>query len=402
MNSRHSTKSSWLLGAVALVLAFGAGRAPAEGEFARCVAQLGATARARGVSKGVAERVLASVRERPEVVARDDHQPEFVETFAAYLRSHVTAARVARGRELLERHRKVLARLEAQYGVPPQYLVAFWGLETDYGRVLGEMPVFDSLATLACDTRRAEYFAGEFVKALEIVDRGDVAPATMTGSWAGAMGNTQFMPSVYLKEAVDGDGDGRVDIWGSVPDALASAANFLRSLGWTPGWRWGREVLLPKSFDYFRAGLDRSETLASWRKADVRSVDGRLVPAVDATASLLLPAGRRGPAFLVYPNFRTIMRWNRSELFALAVGRLADRIAGAGALHSPPPDDPRVPRADIEKLQRKLDALGLDSGEPDGIAGAATRRAVRKWQHAHGLAADGYVDPELLQSLGIE
>ncbi len=399
--TRHSTTTASLLVA-ALVLALGAGRAFAEDEFGRCVAQLGATARAHGVSEATAARVLAKVRERPEVVARDDHQPEFVETFAAYLRSHVTEARVARGRELLAQYRAVMGRLEAQYGVPPQYLVAFWGLETDYGRVLGDMPVFDSLATLACDTHRADYFAGEFVKALEIVDRGNVAPATMTGSWAGAMGNTQFMPSVYLQEAVDGDGDGRADIWGSVPDALASAANFLRSLNWTPGWRWGREVLLPEKFDYFRAGLDRSEPVSSWRMAGVRSVDGRLVPDLDAPAALLLPAGRRGPAFLVYPNFKTIMRWNRSELFALAVGRLADRIAGAGPLHSAPPDEPGVARADIEKLQRKLNALGLESGEPDGIAGAATRRAVREWQHAHGLAADGYVDPELLHSLGIE
>ncbi|HEX5418860.1 MAG TPA: lytic murein transglycosylase [Gammaproteobacteria bacterium] len=369
--------------------------------FAQCLARLKAEAVHGGISPATADAVLATVHERPRVISADRNQPEFVETLADYLQSHVSSGRVERGRDLLHRYAPLLARLEAQYGVPPQYLVAFWGLETDYGRVLGDVPVFDSLATLACDTRRGDYFAGEFVNALEIADRG-IPSETMTGSWAGAMGHTQFMPSVYLADAVDGDGDGVVDLWRSVPDAFASAANFLRSLGWKRGWRWGREVQLPAAFDYYQAGLDHSKSLADWRRAGVRAADGRLIEAYDEPASLLLPAGQKGPAFLVYANFRTIMRWNHSELFALAAARLADRIAGSGPLHRPPPDQPKLSRVDVEAVQRALAARGFPSGEPDGIAGPATRRAVRDWQRTHRKVADGYIGVELLDSLGIK
>jgi membrane-bound lytic murein transglycosylase B len=373
-----------------------------QSDFDACVQQLHARAEQAGISAGTASSVLGSVRERPEIIEADRRQPEFVEPFSTYLQRRVTDERVARGRELMRQYGSLLARLEGRYGVPGQYLVAFWGLETAFGRVLGDFSVFDSLTTLACDTRRADYFAAELVHALEIVDRGDVPASVMTGSWAGAMGQTQFMPSVYLENAVDGDGDGAVDLWRSVPDAFASAANFLRRLGWTPGWRWGREVLLPESFDYYAAGLDRSKTLAEWRAAGLRTAEGRPIDALDTPASLLLPAGHRGPAFLVYANFETILRWNRSQQFALAVGILADRIAGSGALRTPLPEQPRLARDAIAALQRELNLRGFDSGEPDGVAGTATRRAVREWQRAHDLVADGHIDRELLRSLGIE
>jgi membrane-bound lytic murein transglycosylase B len=382
--------------AVIPVLAFG------QSDFEACVLRLRAQAEHAGISADTASSVLASVRERPEIIEADRRQPEFVEPFSTYLRRRVTDERVARGRELMREHSDLLERLERRYGVPGQYLVAFWGLETAFGRVLGDFSVFDSLTTLACDTRRADYFAGELVHALEIVDRGRVPASVMTGSWAGAMGQTQFMPSVYLENAVDGDGDGVVDLWRSVPDAFASAANFLRRLGWTPGWRWGREVVLPANFDYYSAGIDRSKTLAEWRAAGVRTTSGRPLEALDATASLLLPAGHRGPAFLVYANFETILRWNRSQQFALAVGLLADRIDGAAPLYAPLPEQPRLARDAIAALQRELNLRGFDSGEPDGVAGTATRRAVREWQRAHDLVADGHIDGELLRSLGIE
>lgn len=388
------------LAVIALTLA--PALAPAQSDFADCLLRLRTRAEQGGVSPQTVATVLSSVQERPQVLRADRSQPEFVEPFSSYLGRRVTAERVRKGRELLHEYGELLDRQRVRYGVPSQYLVAFWGLETDYGRVLGDLPVFDSLATLACDTRRGDYFASEFVNALEIVERGDVAAATMTGSWAGAMGHTQFMPSVYLEDAVDGDGDGDVDLWSSVPDAFASAANFLRGLGWTPGWRWGREVLLPEGFDYYSAGLDRSKTLAEWRRTGVRTTEGRPIGGGNEEASLLLPAGHRGPAFLVYANFRTIMRWNRSEQFALAIGVLADRIAGAGPLHASPPEQPRLETAKIESLQRELNARGFDSGAPDGVAGSATRRAVREWQKAHDLAADGHIDTELLQSLGIQ
>src|SRR5690606_14412021 len=217
---------------------------------------------------------------------------------------------------LLERHRALLDRKAAEYGVPPQIIVALWGLETDYGRVIGECPVFASLATHACDGRRGEYFTTEFVYALRIVERG-IDARTMIGSWAGAMGQTQFMPSNYLSYAVDGDGDGVVDLWGSVDDAFASAANFLRSLGWQPGWRWGREVSLPDDFDYALAGRDRARPLTEWRELGLRTTSGGTLPALEDSAAVIVPAGHRGPAFLVYENFDVIMRWNRSEHFAL-------------------------------------------------------------------------------------
>lgn len=223
----------------------------------------------------------------------------------------------------------------------------------------------------------------------------------MIGSWAGAMGQTQFMPSVYLAHAVDGDGDGVADLWGSVADAFASAASFLSSLGWKSGWRWGREVLLPEGFDYALAGRDRRRPLEEWHRLGVTTTDGRPIAALPEKAALLVPAGRRGPAFLVYENFDVLMRWNRSEHFALAVGILSDRIAGGDGLRVPPPNDPPLTREQVAALQKKLNELGFDSGEPDGVLGSATRRAVREWQIRNGLVADGYVDVELLRSLDI-
>jgi len=372
----------------------------AQAEFDECLGRLREVAVEQGVSAATADRVLPTVRQLRRVVEADRSQPEFVETFATYLSRRVTPQRVATGRDRLDRHRSLLARVSAEHGVPSQVLVALWGLETNFGTVLGNVPVFDSLATLACDGRRGEYFTTEFVNALHIVESG-IDERRMIGSWAGAMGQTQFMPSVYLEHAVDGDGDGVADLWGSVADAFASAASFLRSLGWDRGWRWGREVLLPEGFDYALAGRDRPRSLEEWHRLGVTTTDGRPIPALPNKGAVLVPQGRRGPAFLVYENFDALMRWNRSEHFALAVGILSDRIAGGGDLHVPPPDDPPLTREQIASVQRRLNELGFDSGEPDGVVGSATRRAVREWQSRNGLVADGYIDAELLRSLDI-
>jgi membrane-bound lytic murein transglycosylase B len=385
---------------IALVLSALPLLAAAQPPFEECLDGLREVAVERGISERTADRVLPTVRELPRVVQADRDQPEFVETFATYLGRRVTADRITRGRELLGRHRALLERVAAEYGVPPQVLLAFWGLETNYGSVLGNVPVFDSLATLACEGRRGAYFTTEFVNALHIVESG-IDARSMIGSWAGAMGQTQFMPSVYLEHAVDGDGDGVVDLWGSVEDAFASAGNFLRSLGWRPAWRWGREVRLPEGFDYARAGRDRPRPLEEWHALGVMTAEGRSIPSLGDSAALLVPAGHRGPAFLVYDNFDVIMRWNRSEFFALSVGHLADRIAGGGPLRVSPPDDTRLTREQIASLQRKLNELGFDSGEPDGIIGSATRGAVRDWQRQNGVIADGYVHPDLLRALDI-
>lgn len=372
----------------------------AQPAFDACLDRLRSAAVAGGISPATADKVLPTVRQLPRVVAADRDQPEFVETFAQYLGRRVTANRVSTGRAMLERHRALLERTAAKYGVPPQIILALWGLETDYGRVIGDVPVFDSLATLACDGRRGDYFTTEFVNALRIVERG-IDAGTMIGSWAGAMGHTQFMPSNYLAYAVDGDGDGVVDLWRSVEDAFSSAANLLRAFGWQPGWRWGREVRLPPDFDYALAGRDRARPLAEWRALGVTTTSGEPVPALDAEAAVLVPAGHRGPAFLVYGNFTTLMRWNPSEFFALTVGHLSDRIAGGGGLAVSPPNDERLTRDQIAAVQRRLNELGFDSGAPDGIVGAATRRAVRDWQQRNGLIADGHVDAELIRLMGI-
>lgn len=385
---------------LALVVAVVPAVGVAQAEFDECLGRLREAAVAQGVSAATADRVLPTVRQLPRVVEADRSQPEFVETFATYLARRVTPQRVAAGRARLEQHRALLSRVSTEHGVPPQVLVALWGLETNFGTVLGNVPVFDSLATLACDGRRGAYFTTEFVNALHIVERG-IDERRMIGSWAGAMGQTQFMPSVYLEHAVDADGDGVADLWGSVADAIASAASFLRSLGWERGWRWGREVLLPEGFDYALAGRDRARPLEEWHRLGVTTTDGRPIAALPEKAALLVPAGRRGPAFLVYENFEVLMRWNRSEHFALAIGILSDQIAGGNGLRVPPPNDPPLTREQIAALQRKLNELGFDSGEPDGVLGSATRRAVREWQIRNGLVADGYVDAELLRALDI-
>lgn len=369
-------------------------------EFAQCLKRLERDAVERGIQPATAERVLAHVEPLERVVAADRGQPEFVDTFARYLGRRVTPERVATGRALYAEHRELLARLTREHGVPGHYLVAFWALETNYGRVLGNVPVFDALATLACDQRRSAYFTAELVDALRIADRGDVDERAMMGSWAGAMGHTQFMPSAYLAHARDGDGDGKVDLWSSVADALSSAAGYLRALGWQRGIRWGREVLLPEGFDYYLAGTGE-RSLSAWRELGVTNVEGELVPALDIEAALLLPAGQRGPAFLVYQNFDTIMRWNRSQFFALTVGHLADRITGAEALTRPPPEDTALTREQLEGVQRALKERGYDSGAIDGRLGPATRGAIRELQRELGRPADGFPDAALLEALGV-
>lgn len=371
--------------------------------FAECIAGLQQRAQAQGRSPQVVDEVLASLEFQPRVIELDQRQPEFTETFANYLKARVTAARVSIGRSLLAKHEQLLGQLQERYGVPPQYLVAFWGLETNYGGYMGKMPVLDSLATLACNPRRSTYFSAELLTALELLEREELAAAEMQGSWAGAMGHTQFMPSAYHRYAIDGDGDGRIDLWNSIPDALASAANFLHELGWQPDQRWGREVRLPPDFDYSSVDLNERRPLQEWRRMGLTTADGAPLPATSMPALLLIPAGHAGPAFLAYDNFDVIMRWNRSQFYALAVGHLADRINGAGRLRQPPPaDTPRLTRPEVEALQLQLNRLGFAAGEPDGILGPATRQAVQAYQKSRGLIADGYPGTELFSALAHE
>jgi membrane-bound lytic murein transglycosylase B len=367
-------------------------------DFQGCLDGLETRAREAGVDRELLASVLPGLKPQERVISLDREQPEFVQTFPEYLSKRVTPQRVQRGRELLAEHSGYLEGLAQRYGVPAQYLVAFWGLETNYGGYLGRMPTLDSLATLACDERRSDFFAAEFVAAMQLLEREDLQPEAMQGSWAGAVGHTQFMPSSYLRYAVDGDGDGKVDLWRSERDALASGANFLRSLGWQPGLRWGREVRVTDQAAYELAlGRSDSRPLADWARVGVRRADGSALPAASVSAALILPAGHSGPAFLVYDNFEVILRWNRSESYALAVGHLADRIAGGGTLRADIDTLPALRRADIEQAQRVLNHLGYDAGPVDGILGSGTRQALRDLQRDNALIRDGYPSPETLE-----
>lgn len=368
-------------------------------DFNTCLANLQERAGRENLSPR-AVATVATMQQQQRVLELDGAQPEFVQTFGQYLNARLSEDRIRRGRELYARHRAFLDQLTQRYGVSGQYLVAFWGLETNYGGYLGNMPTLDSLATLACNPRRGDYFSTEFLTALRVMDRESLNPEQMRGSWAGAMGHTQFMPSNYMRYAVDGDGDGRIDLWGSEKDALASAANFLNQLGWQEGVRWGREVSLPAGFDYGLTGRSHTRPVNEWAAQGVLTADGNALPAADIEASILVPAGHRGPAFLIYDNFAVIMKWNRSESYALSVGLLADRIAGAGALRRPPPADQQaLSRNEVEHLQLALNQRGYDAGDADGVMGPATRSAVRAFQRDAGLVSDGYPDRSVLEAL---
>lgn len=373
-----------------------------EEGFSSCIRQMSDKAKSAGISAAVIDNTLAKAKFNPRVIELDRQQPEFTTTFADYFDRRVTDQRVEQGRQFLTKHKSLLADIAKKYGVPAPYLLAFWGLETNYGSFFGKMSVVDSLATLACDPRRSDYFTGELIAALQILDEGAIKPEKMEGSWAGAMGHVQFMPSAFLKHAVDYDGDNKRDLWNSTPDALASAAKFLQSLGWQTNDRWGREVKLPINFPYLEAGLKNRKSLAEWHKLGISRADGTPLPQADMMASLLVPSGSQGPAFLVYDNFDVIMRWNRSEFYALAVGHLADRIAGTGKLIQPPPKDaPRLHRDQVIRLQEQLNERGFDTGTPDGILGPGTRRAISEFQHQQGMVADGFPGEKVLALLRV-
>ncbi|KWT69643.1 Membrane-bound lytic murein transglycosylase B precursor [Comamonas testosteroni] len=286
-----------------------------------------------------------------------------------------------------------------RYGVPAPVIAAIWGMESNYGSNFGSFSAVDALATLAFDGRRAEWAQKELIAALRIIDNGDIDAAHMISSWAGAMGNTQFLPSVFLQYAVDADGDGRRDIWGSMADVAASTANYLASSGWNPGEPWGVEVRLPANFDYARTELSTRQNSNAWAAEGVQSVNGQALPAM-AGASIIAPAGARGPAFMVGSNFRAILRYNNSTNYALAVGLLASQLAGNGGVSAEWPRDlGAFTREQTRALQTALTQRGFATGVADGVMGPATRAGLRQYQQSQGLAADGYPTLELLQRL---
>ncbi|GIU17585.1 lytic murein transglycosylase [Shewanella glacialipiscicola] len=372
-----------------------------EEAFPVCLARLQARARTEGLSETTINSTIANLQFVPRVIELDQQQPEFSQTFDNYFSKRATEWRVNEGRRLLQKHQVLLDKLAQEYGVPPQYILSFWGLETNYGSYKGKMSVLNSLATLACEPRRSNYFTIELMQALKLKEKYQFDDDTMVGSWAGAMGHTQFMPSAYAKYAVDADGDGKADLWNSTTDALTSAANFLQHLGWQRNQRWGREVLLPKNYSYNYLGAKQPLPLSQWAALNVTQANGQPLPIVDIQAALYLPAGHTGPAFLGYENFNVIMRWNRSEFYAITVGHLADRINGGPALTVSPPEQPRLSREQVKQLQAKLNEAGFDVGKPDGVLGRNSTAGIQAFQRSRNMIADGFPSPEVFTALGI-
>ena len=282
----------------------------------------------QGISPETLEQALTGVTPLPWIIKADRNQPEFKKTLESYLDGVLSAKRILQGQQQLALNEQLLKRIAGKYDVQPRFIVALWGIETYYGQYTGKVPIIAALVTLAYDGRRSSYFRGELVNALKIIDAGHISAEQMIGSWAGAMGQVQFMPSSFLNYAVDGDADGRIDLWQTREDYLASAANYLRKMGWQGNRTWGLEVRVPVPFDNDLIGMEQSASLRGWQKFGVRQADGKDLPAVDIKASLLQPEGQAGRSFLVYENFRALLKWNRANSFALAVGMLADQLGG--------------------------------------------------------------------------
>lgn len=386
-------------GAAGLVLA--ALMAPAAAQdFAGCLQGLRASAQQQGVLPQVFEQATAGLTPDNSILNLLDRQPEFSRQPWEYINGAVAPSRVAEGRRAVQAHRAAFEAAERATGVDRYVIAAIWGIETHFGRAKGNTSVVRATATLACHGRRQDFFRGEFLAALQIIARGHVQPGQFRGSWAGAFGHTQFMPSTFLRAARSGSGSPRIDILGSVPDAMMSTGNLLRAEGWQPGQGWGYEVTIPPGLDLSLAHRDRPQSLAQWEARGVRRAGGRPFPRRSDMAFLYLPAGAHGPAFLMLPNFRVIMKYNNSENYAMAVGHLADRLRGGGAFARPWPTAERaLSRDERIELQQRLAQVGLYSGNVDGKLGAGTREALQRFQSRAGLAADGFPTAALLQRL---
>ncbi|MEX0283404.1 MAG: lytic murein transglycosylase [Paracoccaceae bacterium] len=354
----------------------------------------------QGVSAATLDTALRGISYDAEVVRRDRNQNEFTKTIWDYLGTAVSDARIANGKAALTKHRESLEAIEEKYGVDKQILVAIWGLESAYGGFRGNHSVVQSLATLAYDPRRSEFFEGQLLNALQILDAGDTTPARMKGSWAGAMGHTQFMPSSFLDHAVDYTGDGKRDIWGDDPrDALASAAAYLKHHGWTKGQPWGVEVRLPGDFEYTQANREITRLPSEWAARGIVAWDGSPVPD-HGRASILLPAGHQGAAFMIFDNFEVLEAYNTADAYVIGVGHLGDRILGGPAIKGGWPTSDRALTYDERiELQTRLTRAGFDTKKIDARIGPLTIAAVRAWQVSEGLVPDGYASPAALSRL---
>jgi lytic murein transglycosylase len=367
-------------------------------DMSACLSSLRASALKQGISGSVFDNALSGATVDPKVLELKDSQPEFRTPIWDYLGFLADERKVEQGQALLAKHRSVLDMVERRYGVDRHAVVAVWGVESDYGQAKAKFALPRSLATLSCHGRRQKYFRGELISVLKIIQRGDLRVEQLNGSWAGAFGHTQFMPSTYLRLAVDADGDGRRDLVDSIPDALASTANFLKRAGWVSGASWGYEVRLPKGYGG-PSGRRNKQSVGSWAARGVTRIDGRPLSG-GGNAGLLLPAGRNGPAFLVFRNFDAAYSYNAAESYALAISVLTDRLKGGGAIRTPwPTDDPALSRAQRKELQELLTQHGYDVGVPDGAVGAKTRAAIRDVERQIGLAETGRPGGKVLDAL---
>lgn len=374
--------------------------ATARANFGRCLESLWPQAARHGVKRHTFEAATRGLQPDMKIMELLDRQPEFTKPIWEYLDGLVTEQRIATGQYIVAQNRAAFEAVEKVYGVDPYIITAIWGVESNYGTQGGERPVIQSTATLACIGRRQKYFRDEFVTALEILDRGDVPAEHLKGSWAGAFGPTQFMPTSFKRYAVDFDGDGRRNVVDSLPDLLASTANNLKKTGWQRGASWGYEVELPANFNFMLADRSIKKTMHAWESLGIRRVGGKQFPRAGDKAFLLLPAGARGPAFLMINNFSVIMRYNPSEAYALAIGHLADRIRGGEPFVRPwPREEVPLSRAERVELQERLTARGYDIGESDGNLGPKTRTALRDFQARVGLVPDGFANTRLMDRL---
>lgn len=368
--------------------------------FNRWIDRFRARARAAGIRDSVFTSAFQGVRYNADVVQKDRNQSEFTKQIWEYLDSAASETRVRNGRDALRKNRGLLNEIEARYGVEAEVVAAVWGLESAYGSFRGDVPIIEALATLSFDGRRGRFFESQLIAALRIIQSGDIPPRRMTGSWAGAMGHTQFIPTSYLAYAVDFRGDGRRDIWSDDPtDALASTAAYLKNFGWRNGQPWGVEVTLPNGFNFGLTGERIKKSPSEWAALGVRDTKGRKVPN-HGRASILLPAGARGAAFMIFNNFHVIERYNTADAYVIGVGHLSDRIAGGGPLKSRwPRGDRNLRFREKQEMQRRLTAKGYNTLGVDGIIGPNTIAAIRRFQSSQGMVPDGYASFEILKRL---
>jgi len=368
--------------------------------FQRWIEGFRTRARAKGIRDSVFNTAFKGVQFNTDVIEKDRNQSEFTKQIWEYLDSAASDTRVKNGRDALRKNRKILQQIESRYGVEAEVVAAVWGLESAYGSFRGNVPIIEALASLAFDGRRGRFFEQQLIAALQIIQSGDVPPQQMTGSWAGAMGHTQFIPTSYLSYAVDFRGDGKRDIWSDDPtDALASTAAYLKNFGWKKGQPWGVEVTLPRGFDYGQTGERIKKSPTDWAAMGVRDTKGRKVPN-HGRASILLPAGAQGAAFMIFDNFHVIERYNTADAYVIGVGHLSDRIRGDGPLKSGwPRGDRNLRFSEKKEMQRLLTSKGFNTDGVDGIIGPNTIQAIRRFQASVGMVPDGYASYEILRRL---